>query len=197
MFLLSVLREMYPNTEFFLVRIFLYSDWIRRLVNLCIQSEWHFSHSAAFLYFKEFKKKLWHLKMYLLRDTFSYSSTWLIKWFSIIFIVIIFHKFFFSFSIFIWHIFISNVSINFFIFRKFAIILSWSFLSFFFSHLVIIFCSCFFIFNFLGKIIFYYILLNKKSFIYFQKVEKIVNRIPVLPRAVYIFNKLTLFSKIA
>ena len=29
-----------PNTEFFLVRIFLYSDWTRILVNLRIQSEY-------------------------------------------------------------------------------------------------------------------------------------------------------------
>ena len=55
------LREKCPNTEFFLVRIFLYSDWIRRFtVNLRIQSEHrkirtrknfvfgHFSRSAKF-----------------------------------------------------------------------------------------------------------------------------------------------------
>ena len=54
------LRENCPNTELFLVRIFLYSDWITKIysVNLLIQSEYrkiwirndsvfgHFSHSA-------------------------------------------------------------------------------------------------------------------------------------------------------
>ena len=33
----SSLREKYPNTEFFLVHIFLYSDWIRRFTNTGIQ----------------------------------------------------------------------------------------------------------------------------------------------------------------
>ena len=56
---ISTLREKCPNTEFFLVSIFLYSDWILRFtVNLCIQSKYrkirtrknivfgHFSSSA-------------------------------------------------------------------------------------------------------------------------------------------------------
>ena len=37
--LLNSQREKFPNTEFFLVRIFLYSDWIYS-VNLRIQSEY-------------------------------------------------------------------------------------------------------------------------------------------------------------
>ena len=59
------LREKYPNTELFLVRIFVYSDWVFGLnteiygVNLCIQSEYrkirtrnnplfrHFSRSVS------------------------------------------------------------------------------------------------------------------------------------------------------
>ena len=39
--LLYSLREKYPKTEFFLIRVFSYSDWIRRLtVNLRILSEY-------------------------------------------------------------------------------------------------------------------------------------------------------------
>ena len=34
------LCEKCPNTEFFLVRIFLYSDWIRRFINLRIHSKY-------------------------------------------------------------------------------------------------------------------------------------------------------------
>ena len=34
------LPEKCPNTEFYLVRIFLYSEWIRRLANIRIQSEY-------------------------------------------------------------------------------------------------------------------------------------------------------------
>ena len=63
-----ILRERCPNTELFLVRIFLYLDWIRRFtVNLRIQSEYrkirtrnnsvfgHFSRSVT-LHFKSDKK---------------------------------------------------------------------------------------------------------------------------------------------
>ena len=56
------LREKCPNTEFFLVRTFLYSDWIQEIyeVNLRIQSEYrkirtrknsvfgHFSRNVSF-----------------------------------------------------------------------------------------------------------------------------------------------------
>ena len=36
----TAMREKCPDMELFLVRIFLYSDWIRKLVNLRIQSEY-------------------------------------------------------------------------------------------------------------------------------------------------------------
>ena len=59
-FRITKLREKCPNTESFLVRIFLYSDWIEICVNLRVQSEYrkirtrnksvfgHFSRSAIY-----------------------------------------------------------------------------------------------------------------------------------------------------
>ena len=52
-----------------------------------------------------------------------------------------------------------------------------------YNYMVIPFCFCFFIFHFLGRIIFCYVLLNKQTLRYFYSVEKIVNKIAVLHRA--------------
>ena len=70
-FAIFTLREKCPNTEFFLIRILLYSDWIRiESVNLRIHSEYrkmrtrknslygHFSGSVTFRFFSSSAKLL-------------------------------------------------------------------------------------------------------------------------------------------
>ena len=61
----KVLREKYPNTEFFLVRIFLYSDWIR------IQSEYKKIRTKKIFTFGHFSRREILTNYWNLQDSLS------------------------------------------------------------------------------------------------------------------------------